>query len=101
MAFEAYVREYRLVEIQQTFYEPPREATMRRWRAQARSDFEFTIKAWQLVTHDASSPTYRRLGTPLADADRGDVGSFRSSPTPAGDGLRSIASSWRASSAKG
>ena len=27
MAFDDYVREYRLVEVQQTFYEPPREGT--------------------------------------------------------------------------
>jgi uncharacterized protein YecE (DUF72 family) len=80
MAFEDYVREYRLVEVQQTFYEPPRDGTMRRWRTLAPSDFEFTIKAWQLVTHDASSPTYRRLRSPLTDADRAEVGAFRTSP---------------------
>jgi uncharacterized protein YecE (DUF72 family) len=80
MAFDDYVREYRLVEVQQTFYEPPREGTLRRWRALAPSDFEFTIKAWQLVTHDASSPTYRRLRSPLTDAERPEVGGFQTSP---------------------
>ena len=80
MAFEDYVREYRLVEVQQTFYEPPRDGTMRRWRALAPRDFEFTIKAWQLITHDASSPTYRRLRSPLSDVDRAAVGGFRTSP---------------------
>ncbi len=53
------------------FYEPPRDGTMRRWRAQAPIDFEFTIKAWQLITHDALSPTYRRLRSPLTEVDRG------------------------------
>ena len=81
MAFDDYVREYRLVEVQQTFYEPPRESTMRRWRALAPADFEFTIKAWQLITHDASSPTYRRLRTPLAAVQRPEAGGFRTSPT--------------------
>jgi uncharacterized protein YecE (DUF72 family) len=80
MAFDDYIREYALVEVQQTFYEPPREATMRRWRAQAPARFEFTIKAWQLITHDASSPTYRRLRSPLGEADRSDAGGFRLSP---------------------
>ncbi|MBA2719550.1 MAG: DUF72 domain-containing protein [Chloroflexi bacterium] len=80
MAFEDYVREYRLVEVQQTFYEPPQDGTMRRWRALAPSDFEFTIKAWQLVTHDASSPTYRRLRSPLPPPDRAEAGGFRTSP---------------------
>src|SRR5690348_9836434 len=80
MAFADYVREYRLVEVQQTFYEPPRDATMRRWRAVAPGDFEFTIKAWQLVTHDPSSPTYRRLRSPLTDLERGATGGFRTTP---------------------
>ena len=79
MAFEDYIREYRLVEVQQTFYDPPREATMRRWRAEAPRDFEFTIKAWQLITHDGSSPTYRRLRSPLKDSDRAEAGGFRTS----------------------
>jgi uncharacterized protein YecE (DUF72 family) len=52
---------------------------MRRWRAEAPSDFEFTIKAWQLITHDASSPTYRRLRTPMGEADRAGAGGFRTS----------------------
>ena len=81
MAYEDYVREYRLVEVQQTFYEPPRDGTMRRWRALAPHDFEFTIKAWQLVTHDAASPTYRRLRSPLTPAERAEAGAFRTSPT--------------------
>jgi uncharacterized protein YecE (DUF72 family) len=80
IAFEDYLREYRLVEVQQTFYEPPRDETMRRWRTQAPTDFEFTIKAWQLITHDASSPTYRRLRTSLAEVDRADAGGFRTTP---------------------
>jgi uncharacterized protein YecE (DUF72 family) len=80
MAFDDYIREYALVEVQQTFYEPPRQETMRRWRAEAPTDFEFTIKAWQLITHDASSPTYRRLKSPLSAADRAEAGGFRTSP---------------------
>lgn len=66
-----------LVEIQQTFYEPPRVATAARWRARAPGDFRFTLKAWQLITHPASSPTYRRLRTPLTPAQRVQCGGFR------------------------
>lgn len=80
MAFEDYVREFPLVEVQQTFYEPPRDGTMRRWRAEAPPGFEFTLKAWQLVTHEASSPTYRRLRRPLTDEERRDAGAFRVTP---------------------
>ena len=77
MAFDDYVRTWPVVEVQQTFYEPPREATMRRWRATAPPAFEFTLKAWQLVTHEASSSTYRRLRRPLTPVERAEAGSFR------------------------
>jgi uncharacterized protein YecE (DUF72 family) len=80
MAFADYVREFGVVEVQQTFYEPPRDATMLRWRRQAPLRFEFTLKAWQLITHDASSPTYRRLRRPLTSDERGQCGSFRTTP---------------------
>jgi uncharacterized protein YecE (DUF72 family) len=54
-----------VVEVQQTFYEPPADTTIRRWRARAPAAFEFTLKAWQLITHEPSSPTFRRLKRPL------------------------------------
>lgn len=77
----AYVREFPVVEVQQTFYEPPQNGTMARWRALAPLRFEFTLKAWQLITHDAGSPTYRRLRRPLSPGERAEVGSFRTTPT--------------------
>jgi uncharacterized protein YecE (DUF72 family) len=76
----AYVREFPVVEVQQTFYEPPQDATLVRWRRQAPPRFEFTLKAWQLVTHEASSPTYRRLRRPLSAAQRAETGGFRLTP---------------------
>ena len=75
-----YVRRFPLVEVQHTFYEPPADAVLARWRAQVPADFEFTLKAWQVVTHESSSPTYRRLKRPLAEAARGQVGGFRTTP---------------------
>ena len=65
-----YFRRFRVVEVQQTFYEPPQDATLVRWRRQAPPGFEFTLKAWQLVTHEGSSPTYRRMKHGLDAADR-------------------------------
>ncbi len=66
-----------LVEINITFYQPPELSVVRRWRDEAPEDFEFTLKAWQLITHEATSPTYRRLHEPLSPGDRNRVGSFR------------------------
>lgn len=37
----------------------------------------FTVKAWQLVTHESSSPTYRRLRESLSEDERSQCGSFR------------------------
>ncbi len=58
---DLYFRELELVEIQQTFYQPPSPKTLERWREEAPKGFEFTLKAWQIITHPSSSPTYRRL----------------------------------------
>ncbi len=69
--------DFDLVEIQRTFYEPPRRATAERWRASAPPGFRFTLKAWQLLTHEPRSPTYRRLRTPLAPHERPLAGGLR------------------------
>ena len=73
----AYVRRFPVVEVQHTFYEPPADGVLARWRTQVPSSFEFTMKAWQLVTHESNSPTYRRLKQPLPEDARGQVGAFR------------------------
>jgi len=72
-----YYREFRAVEIQQTFYDPPRPATAERWRETAGPGFHFAMKAWQVITHEPSSPTYRRLRRAIDPATRGSYGSFR------------------------
>jgi uncharacterized protein YecE (DUF72 family) len=56
-----YFKTFRLVEVQRTFYDPPRLSTLVKWRRTAPEGFEFTMKAWQLITHEPKSPTYRRL----------------------------------------
>jgi uncharacterized protein YecE (DUF72 family) len=80
MALTSYAQRFRVLEVQQTFYEPPRETTLRRWRAGVPPEFEFTIKAWQLITHEAKSPTYRRLRTSLSPEERAQAGGFRWTP---------------------
>ena len=79
IAIAEYSRHFPVVEVQQTFYQPPSEVVMRRWRAGTPPGLEFTIKAWQLITHTAASPTYRRLKRPLSAAERAGAGAFRDS----------------------
>ncbi|HZS03995.1 MAG TPA: DUF72 domain-containing protein [Blastocatellia bacterium] len=65
------------VEIQHTFYQPPQVSTLEKWREEAPDGFEFTLKAWQLITHQAGSPTYRRLKRELSEKEKAEAGSFR------------------------
>ncbi|MBV9125855.1 MAG: DUF72 domain-containing protein [Planctomycetes bacterium] len=71
-------RTFAVLEIQQTFYQPPRLATVQRWRQEAGDQFEFTLKAFQAITHEGSSPTYRRCK--LSPGERAECGSFRDTP---------------------
>lgn len=74
-----YARAFSCVEVQHTFYQPPKLKTLERWRALMPPDFEFVLKAWQLITHDAKSPTYRRLKVKLSDNEKEEAGYFRGS----------------------
>lgn len=57
-----YYQKFPIVEIQSTFYQPPAKIeTIENWRRAAPKDFEFIIKAWMIITHPISSPTYKRL----------------------------------------
>jgi len=75
----AYFGTFDTLEVQQTFYEPPARETMSRWRDQAPEGFVFTIKAWQIITHRATSTTYRRLRTRLENKE--EAGAFQVNAT--------------------
>ncbi len=73
-----YYRDFSLVEVQQTFYQPPQMSTLNKWADEAPEGFEFTVKAWQVITHPCSSPTYRRLKKGPGRAE--NYGFFRNTP---------------------
>src|SRR5918911_1825689 len=77
---ESYYASLTAVEVQNTFYQPPQLLTLRRWRGEAPGGFEFTIKAWQLITHESRSPTFKRLKRGLSEGEKEEAGAFR--PTP-------------------
>jgi uncharacterized protein YecE (DUF72 family) len=72
-----YAQSFDVVEVQQTFYQPPQIATLQNWRAMVPDQFTFTLKAWQLITHTAKSPTFRRLKTKLTSEQLEECGAFR------------------------
>ncbi len=81
----AYVKQFEVVEVQQTFYDPPPPATLERWRARAPASFEFTMKAWQVITHFGTSRTYRRLRRPFDERAKAEAGGYSVNDKVLGD----------------
>ena len=63
--------------MQTTFYQPPTFGLAEKWKRDAPKNFRFCLKAWQLITHPASSPTYRKLKAPLSERNRRALGQFQ------------------------
>ncbi len=61
VSMKKYFENLKLVEVQKTFYDPPSLKTVKKWRENAPNDFEFSIKAWQVITHPPNSPTFKRM----------------------------------------
>jgi uncharacterized protein YecE (DUF72 family) len=72
-----YAVDFPTIELQTTFYQPPADAVAKRWRSQAPPGFRFCLKAWQLITHTPSSPTYRRLKSGISATERDLYGGFQ------------------------
>ncbi len=77
---ENYFKKYPVIEVEQTFFDPPRVFTGEKWRREAPDDFEFTVRAWQLITHERTSPTYRRMQTRMNPKELEGAGHFQSTP---------------------
>jgi len=76
---EKYFKKFELVEIQSTFYQPMDIEKAGQLREEANSikpDFEFSVKAFQVITHPMSSPTYKKLKKPFGKAE--NFGYFKS-----------------------
>jgi uncharacterized protein YecE (DUF72 family) len=86
-----YFAEFPVVELQDTFYQPPSLELAQKWRREAPADFRFSLKAWQLITHPASSPTYRRLKEPMARDQLQACGFFRRTDEVAAAWQRTLA----------
>ncbi len=64
------------LEVEQTFFQVPRDTTLRGLRGQVPAGFAFIVKASQLITHPTTSPGYRRHHLPL-QAPAQQYGSFQ------------------------
>lgn len=74
---KAYSREFQLVEVQQTFYKLPMLRTALKWREEVPESFEFTVKAFQAITHSPTSPTWRRSGIKVEEGKENEYGFLR------------------------
>ena len=72
-----YFELFPVVEIEQTFYQPPQVSLAEKWRWEAPRGFEYTMKAWQIITHEPTSPTYKRLKAAIPKAKEKHYGSFK------------------------
>jgi uncharacterized protein YecE (DUF72 family) len=74
---ESYFKSFNLVEVQKTFYDLPKLETAEKWRKKAPEDFEFSLKAWQLITHPPTSPTYKKARIKVDNEDKERYGFFK------------------------
>ena len=72
-----YFEAFKVVELQQTFYQPPENRLIEKWLEESPSDFEYTLKAWQLITHEPKSPTYRKLKIKIHTSKKKNYGFFK------------------------
>ncbi len=77
---EEVVRHLGAVEIQETFYHPVSVERAKKWRHLAPPEFRFCVKASQFITHEATSPTYRRSGRVVKDPEKSGYGGFKDTP---------------------
>jgi uncharacterized protein YecE (DUF72 family) len=63
LSLSEYSKMFRVIELQYTFYKLPLPDTAAKWRNSVAGEFEFTLKAFQGITHPISSPTWRRAGS--------------------------------------
>lgn len=75
---QAYSDVFGIGEINRTFYKLPMVKTTERWRREAFNGFEFTLKAWQALTHPTSSPTWRKRKDKLTESQKENFGYLRS-----------------------
>lgn len=61
-SMKRYFNEFCVIELQNTFYKLPQITTAQKWREMAPPTFQFCMKAHQAITHEISSPTWRRSG---------------------------------------
>ncbi|MFW6196191.1 MAG: DUF72 domain-containing protein [Thermoplasmatota archaeon] len=74
---QAFSHSFEALELNRTFYKLPMVKTAKKWMKNAYDDFEFTLKAWQAMTHPTSSPTWRNKKDDLSESQKENFGYLR------------------------
>ncbi|MDI6642140.1 MAG: DUF72 domain-containing protein [Elusimicrobiota bacterium] len=77
VARQEYYKYFNCIEINITFYQLPELKTAFKWRREVEKNFEFVMKAWQLITHPPGSFTYRRLREKIPESKKKNYGFFK------------------------
>jgi len=75
---ERYFKKFSVIEIQSTFYDFVKLETLKKWREEAPESFEFIIKVPQFITHQSTSPTYKKARN-LGNLNLEHLGNFQPS----------------------
>ncbi|ADN51591.1 DUF72 domain-containing protein [Vulcanisaeta distributa] len=65
---------FKVVELQETFYDLPTQERMSNLKREAPADFQFTVKVFQGLTHTSDSPTWRKIRRARLTGDSGNYG---------------------------
>ncbi|MEF8849145.1 MAG: DUF72 domain-containing protein, partial [Candidatus Thermoplasmatota archaeon] len=74
---QAFSHDFKNLELNRTFYKLPMVKTTKRWRKEVTKDFEFTMKAWQAITHPTSSPIWHKKKKKLTSKQKNNFGYFK------------------------
>ncbi|MFW5903924.1 MAG: DUF72 domain-containing protein [Candidatus Saliniplasma sp.] len=74
---QVYSHTFPCVELNKTFFKLPMVKTAERWREEVYDDFEFTMKAWQALTHTTDSPSWSKNKEYLTADQRKNFGYLR------------------------
>lgn len=77
---QAFADVFPAVELNRTFYKLPMAKTARKWREEVPEEFEFTVKAWQAITHPTSTVTWRKRKEKLTSEQEQEFGDLNPHP---------------------
>ncbi len=72
-----YYAEFKVIELNNTFYKIPDLEWLKRIKEESPKDFEFTFKVFQGITHDVNSPTWKKSNIENYINLKGKVGYLR------------------------